>query len=485
MCLIIHNVILCASVFFSNMATFLEFLSVQMIFCGLDIGTTNTKAVLLNLDGRLLSSVSIPSETTETGVMWYKHFSECLDRFASEGHFAKELIICSVTGQGGSFVLLNDSFEPVGRVYSWTENAPDRIVNELTNALGRNWYYHTTGWDLNGWMASCRLKELVDDGRISRDVCFIASPPDFIYSQAAGKIVTDVTNAQIMGICDFQKSCYSSEVLSKVGIKQELLPSIVSTLKILFDKVPTKWGKISFVTGSHDQYAAMQAAGLKKDKSVMLATGTAWVINGRTRKPLFDENNFLIHPGRDLYQDCFGCISAMGQMVGGGFERLLNRFGVDKKQLAQMEAGFEKDAPPRSAVTVDIAAGAVDSESDAGMSIMRYMEWAGAYVAFMLDKLGFIKGLDRIVMTGGAASSRFWPQVIADLCDMKVEAVDFPEFTAYGAALHAQAAAGLKPGTCKPKDINSRIYEPLQTEKYQQWYLEHQKPIFKQILSKR
>ena len=82
------------------------------------------------------------------------------------------------------------------------------------------------------------------------------------------------------------------------------------------------------MTGSHDQYAAMEAAGLEKDKSVMLGTGTAWVINGRTSRPLFDDRQFQIHPGTDLHPDCYGFIITLWQ-IGAGFDRLLSRLGRD------------------------------------------------------------------------------------------------------------------------------------------------------------
>ena len=40
----------------------------------------------------------------------------------------------------------------------------------------------------------------------------------------------------------------------------------------------------------------------EKDKEVMLATGTAWVINGRNSIPLFDDRTFISHPGKDFFE---------------------------------------------------------------------------------------------------------------------------------------------------------------------------------------
>ena len=97
-------------------------------------------------------------------------------------------------------------------------------------------------------------------------------------------------------------------------------------------------------------------------------------------------------------------------------------------------------------------------------------------VAFELEHLGLKQNLDKIVMTGGATKSDFWPQVISDVCGLVVETVDFPEFTAYGAALHAKETILNENDQTVVFDRNSRrLFEPLQAEAYRDWYENHQK----------
>jgi len=459
-----------------------------MVFFGLDIGTTNTKAVLLGRDGELLNHTTILPNSQAAGksdsaLTWYELFCKALDHFASKIRFVRENIVCSITAQGNTFVLVNDKFDPVSRIYSWTEDAGTGIVKDLISSLDSLWYYHTTGWEQRGWLAACKLKEIISQNKLPKEFRFFSAVPDFVYARITGKLVTDITNAQITGLCDFENSRWNREILAWAGLENQHLPPITTNLKVLFDEASSKWGKITFVTGSHDQYAAMEAAGLKMDKSAMLATGTAWVINLRTARPLFDDNHFLIHPGRDLHRECFGNIITMKQ-IGRGFDKLLNRLGVSKKQLAGIESGFEADDLPKEPVKADIQQGSVDTEPDADTAIRRYMEWAAASVAFMLDRFGLSKNIDRLIMSGGAVASRFWPQLIADLCNITVEAVDFPEFTAYGAALHAQAALTGKTGQSGflKKVYNSQFYEPLNADAYRQWYHKHQQPALAESL---
>ena len=140
------------------------------------------------------------------------------------------------------------------------------------------------------------------------------------------------------------------------------------------------------------------------------------------------------------------------------------------------ESTFGDDDRPCRAIDVDVLSGGVAGESDGPLSIRRYMEWAGSVVAFVLEKFELTADQGQIVMSGGATRSGFWPQVVADLCGITAQAIDFPEFTAYGAALHAMAGvSGKMSWGHLPEEIDMQIYEPKYAVEYRQWYLEHQK----------
>ena len=455
-----------------------------MIFCGIDIGTTNTKAVLIDSDGGLMDRISIAAGPTDASigvVRWYEHFCDIFDYFTSKGHFTDSKVICSITTQGGSFVLLDEKFKPLSRAYSWTENADNDTAQNMVDALGAEHYYHLTGWEPGSWLMACKLKDLVSKKQIPENTRYISTVPDFILSQLTDKFVTDITNAQLTGLCDFQKAEWDKKILNWVGIDNSFLPKIADNLSIPFDDVQTQWGKISFATGSHDQYAAMQAAGLVEDKEVMLGTGTAWIINTRTSKPVFDDRNFIAHPGRDIFKGGFGNIIATGSIVkpiGRGLDELLAKFNLTTKQLANMEKEFGRNDFPKEAVIADNI-----KEANATQAVKRYMEATGSFVAFLLEKFESEKS-GKIIMSGGAAISGFWPQVIADLCGLTVETINFPEFTAYGAALHAKSAfEGKRIGSGLLDIAKSKHYEPIQADPYRRWYKEHQKPMFEKLLT--
>jgi len=448
-----------------------------MVFCGIDIGTTNTKAIVLDEDGRVIDETTLAAPIAQGDVYWYEHFRRIMDHFAERGRFAGEPIACSVTGQGGSFVLLDDRYRPVGRVCCWTELADAAIVEDMVSAFGEVEYYHLTGWPPHGWLAAAKLRQMAERRQIPEEACRMATVPDFVYAQLLGELLTDVTSAQITGLADFQGLRWSRAILNWVEIDENWLPAIVPGLDVLAEDIESPWGELTLVTGSHDQYAAMEAAGLVKDTNVMLGTGTAWVIDGRTSGPLFDDERFLIHPGQDLRPDCCGFIVTLWQ-IGAGLDRLLRRFGLTQASLAELEAASAGMDVPEGPVRVDLDTAEVEPAGDRASSVRRYMEWAGSVVAHALEVCGLRPGLEKIVATGGAMASRFWPQAIADLCGLTLEAVDCPSFTAYGAALHARVALLGAPRSHRfPDTAMVKTYTPRQSHEYREWYQTYQRPL--------
>jgi len=459
----------------------------RTIFCGIDLGTTNTKAVLIGRDGNLVETenISAPQKKADADITdWYKCFCDILDRLAAKGYFSDSNIVCSITAQGGSFVLLDEKFAPASRVYSWTENASNDAVQSLINSIGSLPYYHLTGWEPDSWLMACKLKDLVSKKQFPENARYISTVPEFIFSQLLGEFVTDITNAQITGLCDFQNARWDEKILNWVGVDNTFLPHITDSLSIIFDKVQTKWGKISFATSSHDQYAAMQTAGLENDKDVMLGTGTAWVINGRNSKPLFDDKNFISHPGKDLFENCFGNIIITGTIVGHigkGLDDLLEQCDIDKLSLAQIEKSFGQEHLPDEAIDIDFLKGTALSGYESPLAVRRYMEGTASLIAFLLEQFQPEENSSRVIMSGGAVAGGFWPQVIADLCDTTVDTIIFPEFTAYGAALYAKSAFESERCDSRLLEIaETRKYEPMYANQYQHWYRQYQKPMFKE-----
>ena len=110
------------------------------------------------------------------------------------------------------------------------------------------------------------------------------------------------------------------------------------------------------------------------------------------------------------------------------------------QDLPQIESGFDSADIPKEPLKVDFDKGTIEGDLDPATSIRRYMEAAASAVAYLLQKIQ--PDAEKLVMTGGATQSSYWPKALAKICNITIETLNLPEFTAYGAALFARAAAG-------------------------------------------
>jgi hypothetical protein len=98
----------------------------------------------------------------------------------------------------------------------------------------------------------------------------------------------------------------------------------VPGLGVLAEDIESPWGNLTLVTGSYDQYAAMEAAGLDK---------------------------------------------------------LLRHSGLTQAFLTELETAFAGMSAPERPVRVNLDAGEVEPSGDAATSVRRYMAWPVPWLA--------------------------------------------------------------------------------------------------------
>jgi len=434
-----------------------------MFFCGIDLGTTNTKAVLLDGSLTVVDIFGVSHDSREDADrldadIWMRHFNAVLKAF--EKHFCGNEVYVSLTTQGGSFVLLDGDYRPVDKAWLWIGHAPSEVVTGLVSDIGCDKFYRQTGWQPLSYLMIGKLRNLHNSG--FKQYSHIVTVPDYITSQLAKKTITDITNAQITGFFDFANQQWSKDILRWADCVPSAMSSVESKIRVILDSVKTLSGKINLVTSSHDQYAAMEAANVQKN-SAILCTGTAWVLNGRSSHPFYDKA-YNVHPGRNLHNG-YGFIITLGP-VGQHFEWLLHKVGISFEKLNEFEKAIDLTITPDGAVGLN--------HQNPAQSIRDYMWAVAAIIFFNLQRLKLTSAINKLVMTGGAAASSVWPQIIANMSGLTVETVEFQQFTAYGAALMARQAVTNEKGITEIPG-NKKIYRPQRSNEYRQWYNEVQK----------
>ena len=86
---------------------------------------------------------------------------------------------------------------------------------------------------------------------------------------------------------------------------------------------------------------------------------------------------------------------------------------------------------------------------------MRAIQEAAAYstrrAAGLISELLGPRAWQEVILTGGAARSRLWPQILADVLGCRVGVPEHTESAARGAAILAGRAAGMLPDDPRPQ----------------------------------
>lgn len=452
-----------------------------MLLCGIDIGTTNTKALLCDADGAILARANLPAAELDAACRldphaWSAAVENVFHQFRQSRSLAGESILCSLAVQGGSFVTLDAAGQPTDRATSWLALASDDAVDDLRQHFSDDEFYHATGWPIGAWLAASKLRDRQRSAatRLRRDDSIVTVPAAILRAFGAPAI-TDITDAQITGLFDIARADWWLQMLDTLHLNIDQLPLVERTARILCEDVNIAGLRVSFATSQHDQYAAMRACNLDNHR-IMLATGSAWVVNRRSSTFITDAAR-CIHPGHDLNAGC-GAIATLGP-VGKHFDAMLSDLKFSYADLPAMLESISRCDIPSSAIHLD----RLSHIGSPAERIRRFIEGQSARLAHLFDTIGVERSGSTITMTGGAVAFSVWPQIIADVTGMTVEAVQFDELTALGAIRLTQSIIEKNnTNTAWPSEATVRYIHPNSsiTSKYDAWLREHQFAICRQ-----
>lgn len=208
------------------------------LIVGLDAGTSVTKAVAFDLDGRELIHVGrpnlyheLPGGAVEQDMArtWDDAVAVLRDLVDAVPDLPLRTLALAVTGQGDGTWLYDRDGEPVAPAWLWLDSRAAPIVGELDRAGVRALAYRHTGCGLNAcnqsaqlvWLKRHRPELLARAGTASH--C-----KDWLHFKLTGERVTDVSEG-CFTFGSFRDRAYAPEVLEAMGLAEErrLLPPMV------------------------------------------------------------------------------------------------------------------------------------------------------------------------------------------------------------------------------------------------------------------
>jgi xylulokinase len=424
-----------------------------VLLLGIDVGTTRTKAVVIDADGRQAGRATIRTPFLTSGdrvEMDVQDLRYCLEALLADvGERRSDVAAVGVAGMAESGAPLDGSGRALAPVIAWHDVRGEEAVQALDGRFGRGLAMRI-GQPVRPVLTAAKLGWLVANG-VSGVERWLGVP-ELVLQSLTGTEATEFSLAARTGCYDLATREWMPEVADVVGFSVDVFPPVraagsamglVSPLGAAWSGLPIG---IPVTVAGHDHLAGMAGAGLGRD-SVANSVGTAEIVVARA-PTLPDLATALdlrvavtVYPGGAEW-------AALVSVVRSGLalEAAAAALGLAPPELDRLADG----AVP--ADVGDAVDGLVKGSSDALPDGSPAEIWAGlmeALAARTADAYGRLTTLvgpaRRVVAFGGGSVSDPWMKAKAAGLPVPLRRSAVEAAVARGAAVQAGVAAGWWP----------------------------------------
>ncbi len=483
---------------------------------GLDVGTSGTKAVVVDEKGKVLSSAMAeyplssphPLWSEQDPADWWRGSQAAIRQAVADAKVAPDEIIgIGLTGQMHGSVFLDKQDAVIRPALLWNDQRTADECAEITRRVGAERLIELAGNPaLTGFQSSKILWLRNHEPKNFERVARVLLPKDYVRLCLTGESATDASDAAGTLLLDLKTRDWSSEILEKLDLPLAWLPRVYEGPEItgaLMPAVAEALGLpagIPVIAGGGDNAAAAVGTGIVRGGIVSSSIGTSGVVFAHSEAPVFDPQGRLhtfCHAVPGKYH-----LMAVTLSAGGSFRWLRDTLR-EAMQTFGRSSTLELDYDQLTNAAADVPPGAE------GLVFLPYLTGErtphldplarGAFVGLtvrhtaahlvravmegvtfsMRDGLDIMRGLglsiEQVRATGGGARSALWQQMQADIYGSEVVTLAAEEGPAYGAALLAGVGSGIFAGVeaaarqCVSIKTSAQP-DPSYQEKYQRVY---------------
>jgi glycerol kinase len=243
----------------------------------IDQGTTSTRLILFDSDGRIAASDQREHEQIHARAGWVEHDArEVWQRtvevigfaLAQAGAGAGEVAAIGITNQRETTVVWDrESGEPISNAIVWQDTRTDALVRELAGEAGLDRLRDRVGLPLSTYFSGPKLSWMLENvpgarGRAEAGELAFGTMDSWVLwnltgGRDGGVHATDVTNASRTMLMDLQTLDWHEPSLQLMGIPRSVLPQIRSSSEIYGEARGTALGGRPVAGILGDQQAAL------------------------------------------------------------------------------------------------------------------------------------------------------------------------------------------------------------------------------------
>ncbi|MBV9092776.1 MAG: sugar kinase [Streptosporangiaceae bacterium] len=438
---------------------------------GLDLGTSQLKAVASTPDGTVLARASAGYRLSAPRPGWAEAEPEDWWRAARtavrsmEGPALAEVCAIAITGQMHGVVLVTERAVVLRPAIVWLDRraaaqagAYRRLSPGMRERLGNAPSPGMAG-PLLLWLSA-------NEPGAYRKARWMLQPKDWLRLRLTGKPGTDPTDASGTLLFDLGRGTWAADAVAALGLRAELLPPVAAPAHVagtLRSDAAAGLGLrpgLPVATGAADTAASLLAAGLPEGWGLLtLGTGGQWIVPAAptARADGSGRTNLFCSVNGGAYR------LAGAQNVGAALDWVRRTLGATWDELYATAARPWQQAGP---VFLPYLAGERGDEYGPGGT------WAGLALAHRRDDLmraalegvafGLRSKLDdlraagvapqQVQLGGGGSRNQAWRTLLAGALAVPLHPAGDGWLTARGAAMIAAAAAGYRETAVRPAE---------------------------------
>jgi xylulokinase len=453
---------------------------------GIDIGTSGTKTLICDEDGRVLAtamaehpiSAPKPGWSEQDPQDWWTAACAATKAVLKKAKLKPaDIGGIGLSGQMHGSVFLGDGPKPLRPALLWNDQRTAAECLEIeTRAGGRQALIELVANPaLTGFTAPKILWVRHNEPKVYAKTKHVLLPKDYVRYRMTGDYATDVSDASGTLLLDVVNRTWSDRLLSLLEIDKALLPRLHESPEItgtLHESAAREMGLapgIPVVGGAGDQPAGGVGNGIVAPGIVSAQLGTSGVVFAYADTPTRDPRgrvHTMCHavPGKWCV---FGCMLS----AGGSFQWFRNQLGQN-----EIAAAKKRKLDPYELLVTEAENAPAGSE---GAFFLPYLTgercphpdpaarggWVGVTARTtramlirsllegvtygMRDALEIIQSMgcavSQVRATGGGARSDFWRHLQADVYKQPIVLTNATEGPAYGVALLAGVGTGVWP----------------------------------------
>lgn len=446
------------------------------LFLGIDISTTGAKALLMNQDGKVVSSAAIPLSLSTPRPLWSEQEPEdwwqavtaSIRQALFNANLSGEAISAiGLTGQMHGLVLLDDRKQTLRPAILWNDQRCGDECDQIRARIGRQRLIQITGNEaLTGFTAPKIVWVKDHEPEIFARIRHVLLPKDFIRLKLTGALAMDKADGSGTMLFDLKNRNWSAEVLNALGIPSEWLPPTFEgeevTGEVSAQAAEATGLRIGtpVVAGGGDQAAQAVGVGALRPGIVALTLGTSGVVFAPTESCLIEPDGRLhafCHAVADRWHLMGVMLSAAGSLQwyrdtlapDVSFDELMSEaaaapLGSEGLIFLPYLSGERTPYPDPLARGAWVGLTLRHKRGHLTRSVLEGVAF-GLKDSFALIQAAGLGAIEQVRVSGGGAKSGLWRQILADVLGAELVTVNTTEGAAYGAAILAGVGCGAWP----------------------------------------